>query len=247
MNVSIAQAAAALNANARWQETIAENLASSSVPGFKRQELSFGALKAGVMPAPGPNGRALLLPQASQSTNFEAGQPRYTGVKTDVSLDGPGFIAIQLPDGTTAYSRDGEMQISSTGQLVTKEGHPVLGTGGPIQLDLNNVGELSISASGEVSQGTDSKGVLRAAEFNDPHLLTPVGQGFFVANHLGLQSEDNTKTTFRQGYVEAANTSPAAEMAQLIAAMRIYEANQRVLTSHDERLGRVIGELGLSS
>jgi flagellar basal body rod protein FlgG len=247
MNVSIAQAAAAMNANARWQESIAENLASSAVPGFKRQELSFGATRGGILPAPGTEGRALLLPNVSTSINFKPGEHHHTGVKTDVSLDGPGFLAVQMPDGSTAYSRDGEMKISSTGELVTKEGRPVLGNSGPIVIDLNNVTELSISAGGDVSQGSDVKGTLRAVEFNDPHLLTPVGQGLYMANHLGLQMEDNVKTSFRQGYVESANTSPAAEMAQLIAAMRIYEANQRVLQSHDDRMGRAISELGMSS
>src|SRR5438093_694962 len=87
MNVSLFQAAAALNANSRWQESIAQNLASSSIPGFKKQDLSFSAIQAGMMPvnpSSSPDSAYFLLPKASVSTNFQAGQLKRTDVNTDV-------------------------------------------------------------------------------------------------------------------------------------------------------------------
>jgi flagellar basal body rod protein FlgG len=236
MNVSLYQAASALNANARWQEIISQNLAASAVPGFKRQDLSFSAVAA----AQAPN---VMMPEAANITNFQQGQIRPTSVATDVAIDGNGFFEVQLPGGQTGYTRDGELKIESSGQLVTKQGYPVQGDGGPIQLDLNNPAPISIGADGSVSQGGELKGQLKVVAFNEPRLLTPVGANYFVAKDPGLLPEPSSASV-RQGFLEASNTSPVAEMAQLIAAMRHYEANQRVIQSQDERMGRAISELG---
>ena len=244
MNVSIYQAAAALNANTRWQELIADNLASSSIPGYKKQELSFGAVAAGYLPASTQGAPRFSLPHAAPSINFQPGELKFTGAKTDVALQGSGFLAVQLPDGNTAYTRDGEFQISPSGQLVTKQGFAVLGEGGPIQLDPNNPAPVSISATGEVSQGADLKGTLRAVQFNDPNLLTPISRGYFLATAPNVKTNPATDTTFHQGYLEGANTSPTMEMAHLITSMRLFEANQRVIQAQDERMGRAIAELG---
>src|SRR5262245_61085859 len=167
MNVSLYESAAALNATARWQEMIAENLASSSIPGFKKQELSFAAIHGGLLSAATDGPRHFALPQTAAGVNFRQGDLRSTNVKTDVALDGRGFFAVQMPDGTTGYTRDGEFHIDATGQLVTKQGHPVLGEGAPIQLDLNNRAEMTISPNGQVAQGSDVKGSLRPVDFND--------------------------------------------------------------------------------
>lgn len=240
MNVSLYQAAAALNANSRWQEIISNNLAAASIPGYKKQEVSFAAVQSGLAA-----GRAnpLAMPHASGSTNFRQGDLKATGVDTDVALEGPGFFTIQMPDGNTAYTRDGEFHLNSSGQVVTKQGHLVLGDGGPIQMDLNNRAPLSVSASGEVTQGTDVKGRLQVIDFAAPRLLTPIGNGYFAASP-NLETREPLETTFRQGFVEGANVSAATEMTQLITAMRMFEANQRVIQLQDERMGQAISELG---
>jgi flagellar basal-body rod protein FlgG len=244
MNVSLYQAAAALNANARWQELISENLSSAMIPGFKKQELSFSAIEAGMMPsAVGGAAAHFALPSASASTNFQQGEMKLTGVKTDVAIEGPGFFEVQLANGDAAYTRDGEFQINAQGQLVTKQGYAVLGDGGSIQIDLNNPAPISISTTGEVSQGTDLKGKLKLTNFNDLHLLQNIGNGCYLARNPNLQTTE-TPATLKQGYLEAANTSVVAEMAQLIAAMRSYEANQRVIQTQDDRMNRAITELG---
>lgn len=242
MNVSLYQAASAMNANSRWQELISENLAAGVIPGYKKQEVSFAAVEAGLMP--GGNGtQRFELPRPTVATNFQPGELRFTGAKTDIALEGPGFLAVQLPDGTTAYTRDGELRVSPTGQLLTKQGFAVLCDNGPVQLDLNNPTPVSISSGGDVSQGADVKGKLKVVEFAQPQLLTPIGRGQFLASNPKLVPVESAATTFHQGYVETANTSPALEMANLITAMRLYEANQRVIQVQDERMGRVISEL----
>src|SRR6185436_14344161 len=184
MNVSLYQAASALQAMDRWQETIAENLASSSAPGFKKQEFSFAAVEAGVVAGSAANGlkeaRPIVMPSGTGATNFQPGPLRMTGVKTDVAIDGKGFFEVQLPNGVVAYTRDGEFHLNTQGQLVTKEGYSVQGGGGPIQVDFNNHSELSISTTGEVSKGADLKGRLKLIEFAEPRLLTRLSGNYFT-------------------------------------------------------------------
>jgi flagellar basal body rod protein FlgG len=248
MNISLYHAASALSANDRWQEVIAENLASSSIPGFKRQELSFGAVQAGVL-APADrmradHPRAFALPHASLVTSFRPGELRYTGSVTDLAIEGNGFFEVRLPNGASGYTRDGEFHISAQGQLVTKQGYVVLGDGGPLQVDLENSAPLSVSPGGEVSQGLDVKGRVQVVEFEDPRLLTQVSGGLFLANDPRANGQAANGSTVRQGWLEGANTSVVSEMANLITAMRTFEANQRVIQLQDERMAKVISELG---
>src|SRR5208283_1961840 len=123
VNVSLFQAASALEANSRWQEVIANNLASSSVPGYKAEQLSQDAVRAGLMSARGARNlpQYFSVPKTSTSTNFTPGELKYTGANTDLAIEGNGFLEVQLPNGTTALTRDGEFELNSHGQLVTKE------------------------------------------------------------------------------------------------------------------------------
>ena len=127
MNVSLYQAAAALNANARWQEMIAENLAASSVSGFKNQEMSFAEVQAGLMPATAGGSlggaRNFTLPKGIQTTSFLPGEMKRSDSNTDLALQGPGFFEVQMPNGGTAYTRDGSFHLSPQGQLLTREGY----------------------------------------------------------------------------------------------------------------------------
>ena len=226
----------------RWQETIAENLASSSVPGFKKQDFSFAAVQSGLRATPGSTGALMTSGQAN--TNFQAGEMRVTNVKTDLAIDGKGFFEVQLPNGATAYTRDGEFHIDAQGQMVTKEGYRVLGDSGSIALDLNNHTEVSVSATGEVAQGTDLKGRVKLTEFGNPRLLTRLSGGYFTADNPNANPTASTASTVRQGMLEAANTSVVMEMANLMTAMRTFEANQRMAQIHDERIGKAIADLG---
>ncbi len=248
MNVSLYQAAAAMNANARWQELITENLAAGSVPGFRKREISFSAVQAGLDPtAPNINGSNYVIPSASASINFQAGETRATGNQMDFAIEGPGFFEVQLPNGSRAYTRDGEFHPNAQGQLVTKQGYTLLGDGGPLQLDPNSSAPVTVSPTGDLSQGDQTRGRIRLVEFNQPQSLTTIGDGYFLADRPGVQPVAATASAMRQGFLEGANTSPTAEMASLITAMRLFEANQKVLQAQDDRMGRVITDLGGTS
>jgi flagellar basal body rod protein FlgG len=245
MNVSLYQAAAAMNANSRWQEVIAQNLAGSSIPGSRKLDISFSGVPASNFPGvPGINGSTYVMPSSTTSINFQQGSLRPTGLPTDLAIEGPGFFEVQLPNGTHAFSRDGELQLNAQGQLVTKQGYLVLGDSGPVQLDPANSTPISISGTGEVSQGGGLKGRIRLVEFSQPNQLKPIGGGCFLAASPQLLPTPAQSSQLRQGFLEGANTSPTTEMASLITAMRMFEANQKVMQTQDDRMGRVITDLG---
>lgn len=228
-----------MNASARWQDLISENLASASTPGARKRQIAFSAVEAGMNSAHG----ASTIPNASVGINFEPAPLRPTGAPLDFGIDGKGFFQVQLPNGTQAYTRDGEFHLNAQGQLITKEGYSVTGAGGPIQVDPSNPAPLTVAPTGEVSQGGDTKGKLQLTEFSDPQKLTSLGQGYFTAGN-GANPSDSTTSQLHQGYLESSNTSPTAEMASLITAMRMFESNQRVMQMQDERSSRTITDLG---
>ena len=248
MEVSLYQAAAAMSATAQWQDMIAENLSASSVPGSRKQEISFSDVQAGLNSgAVGRPGSSFTLPTANKVTNFQPGELHPTGNLMDFALEGPGFFAVKMPNGQTGYTRDGEFQLNAQGQITNKQGNVVLGDTGPLQLHPNNPGTITISLDGEVAQGDQIIGKLKTYEFQKPQQLTLAGSGMFTANGTGAIATPATSTKVRQGFLEAANSSPTTQMASLITAMRLFEANQKVLQLQGDRMSKVITDLGGTS
>lgn len=243
MNVSVYQAAAAMNAQAQWQEVIANNLAASSVPGFKKDDLTFSGVDAGWMKSQGMDGnQQFQMPTTKMGINFTPGEVRYTGNPLDVAIEGKGFFEVQTPDGQLAYTRDGQFSLNSEGQVVTKDGYLVMGESGPIQADLNQGVDLAFSSSGAASQGPENRGRLKVVDFNDPQLLERAG-GYFYAGAPGLEVQPVDEVTVRPSSVEAANTSPMSEMTSLITSMRLFETNSRLLQMEDQHLAQTLHDL----
>jgi flagellar basal body rod protein FlgG len=234
MDVSLYQAAAAMNATAQWQDLITENLANSAVPGSRKQEISFSDVQAGIGSG---------IPSASTVTNFKTGELCSTGNAMDFALEGKGFFTVQLPNGESAYTRNGEFKLNAKGQLVNNEGFAVLGSNGPLQFNPNSSDAITVSATGEVSQGSEAKGKLQITEFQHPENLMPIGTADFQSDAQDAQPVAAVSTQVRQGFIEAANTSPTTEMASLITAMRMFESNQKVLQMQSDRMSKVITEL----
>jgi flagellar basal-body rod protein FlgG len=247
MDVSLYQSAAAMNATERWQDMIAENLTSASVPGTRKQDITFSDVAA----SQSSGGASCLIPVATTTLNFQPGELRPAGAM-DFAIEGKGFFTVQLPGGQTGYTRDGEFHLDSAGRLTTKSGCLVMGDGGPLQFDPKNTSPINISATGEVSQanlsgGTDQKGKLQITEFKKPQLLTQTGGGNFLATDPAAQPTAASDSKVRQGFTEAANSSPTTEMSGLITAMRMFETNQKVMTMQSDRMSRVISDLGGTS
>jgi flagellar basal-body rod protein FlgF len=230
-----------MTASARMQDVIAQNLASSSVPGYKKQDVSFSTVAAGLTST---SGQHYTLTRAQTSTSFAPGELRYTGVNTDAAVEGPGFFEVQLPNGNKAYTRDGEFTRNAQGQMVTKRGYPVLTTSGPIQFDHNDAGPVSISSDGVISQGSTPKGRMSIVTFDRQDLLLQGNGGYFHADNPDAGKTQLATPVIRQGFLEDANTSSVAEMANLMTSMRSFEANEKVIQTQDDRMGKAISDLG---
>jgi flagellar basal-body rod protein FlgF len=247
MNISLYQAAAALSANSQWQDIISDNLASSGVPGFRKQSLSTAAVQAGLMPGGSAGAPQFFsIPQTTVTTSFKSGELNFTNDNHNAAIEGKGFFQVKLAHGTVAVTRDGEFRVNAKNQLSTKEGYTVVGQTGPIQLDPDNHGPISISTTGDVSQGADLKGKLKLTDFKNPELLTQTNGVYFLPTNPALITQPATGA-LRNGYVEGANSNSLGEMANMMTAMRGFEANQKIIQMQDERLGKVITELGNAS
>jgi flagellar basal body rod protein FlgG len=244
MNVGMYQAAAALDATSQWQDVVAENLASSSVAGFRKQGLSTAAVQAGYGSTDATGKPQFFsIPEASVKTIFQPGETVYTGESKTVALDGPGFFQVKLANGTPAVTRDGEFRVNAKGQLTSKEGYLVQGDGGPIQVDPGNHEPVTINPKGQVLQGGVAKGKISLTDFENPDLLTPTNGVYFLTDNPALQPTPST-ATLRDGFVEQSNASGLGEMANMMTAMRTFEANQHVIQIQDDRMNKTITELG---
>ena len=263
--MSLYQAAAAMDASARWQEAVSENLAEVSRPGFKKHDVTFSALVAGKMEKPvemikkttdpvtggevestETGEKPFQLPKPSLAINFEQGPLKQTQVKTDIALTGKGFLQVQDPQGNNLFTRDGELKMLPSGQLVTKEGYD---TG--LQLnDPNQVQSLVIAKNGTASQAGEVIGQLQLFAFNDPSNLTRISGAYYKATpaDMGMPMADIDRDTegfteIEQGFLEQSNSTSLTEMTSLIRSMRHFEANQKVIQAHDQRLGQTISTL----
>lgn len=129
------------------------------------------------------------------------------------------------------------------GKLITRHGCTVVGDRGPIQGNPASHEPIAVSPKGDVTQGARQLGKLQVVEFNNPQLLKSFGNSLFLGGDPGLQEQPATGATIYQGVVENSNASALMEMGDLITSMRLFEANQRVVQSQDERMGRAITEL----
>jgi len=248
MEVSLYSAAAAMNATERWQDLVADNLSSASIPGARQQEISFSAVQAGLAPtAPGSAQSAFVMPFAGATTNFSQGELKATGNNMDFALEGPGFFSVRMPDGSTAYTRDGEFKLNGQGQLTTKQGYPLIGDTGSLTFDPNNPAPINISATGDVSQGADIKGKISVTEFGNMKAVTMGSGGYFQADSILAKAKPAATTSVRQGFVEASNASPTLAMASLITSMRMFESNQKVMQMQSDRMTKTITDLSGTS
>lgn len=236
MSIAIASNASNLHALEMWQATVANNLANSSVPGFQKTlfAVSGSEMRSRTNMVPGANA---LNPGVERSTM--PGPIKVTGNPLDFAISGEGYFSFQGPEGERLYSRNGEFHIDSTGLLVSAQGFPVEGEGGPITID-QQLGPFTIDREGVVSQGGQQVGKIGIYEFNNPDALK---------NYQGVMFEDPDDKaqpglmefpTVYQGQLELSNVSPMQEMVSMIEISRAFEISQKVIQQLDERQEKTI-------
>jgi flagellar basal-body rod protein FlgG len=248
-------ASTGMAAQERNVEVISNNIANMRTTGFKRQRAEFQDMLYQEIRRAGSS-------TSEQGTLVPAGIEIGTGVKTaatprvmsqgsiaptdkeyDVAIRGEGFFMVQLPDGRTAYTRDGSFERDDTGQLVNVNGYQIQ----PGITVPENATSVSISPDGivEAYMSTDGAptqlGQLQLARFVNKAGLASAGDNLFTetaasgAPQIGTPNTDAVGS-LQQSYLEQSNVNSVTEIADLIAAQRAYEMNARVISGADEMM-----------
>ena len=171
-------------------------------------------------------------------TDFSIGSFQMTNGPLDLAISGNGFFAVELPDGTEMYTRDGSFTLGSDGTLLTTEGNKVLGRDGAVNI---HNGNITIDYFGRIFSGSEYVDTLKMVDFDDYHTLRKRGDNLYAVTENSNQIAFNARTY--QGYLEGSNVSAVREMVDLINISRLYEANQRMITIHDSTLGKAVSEI----
>jgi flagellar basal-body rod protein FlgF len=249
MNIGLYQSASALSALERWQDAVAQNITSSQTNGYRKRTVDFSTTTAGQIDMdPRRRGSAdttfeTLFPKATTAINFSTGQTEPTRRDLDVAIQGDGFFEVQMPDGTRAFTRNGEFNMRNDRTLVTSSGAEVLtDAGAPISM-LPNGQPLVVNHDGTLFQGDVSLGKISVQRFANPAQLVPTSGGYFMPT-AGASPEPVTQPELLQGYLESSNVTPLREMVDLVLISRAYEANQKIITTIDEQMQKTLDALG---
>jgi flagellar basal-body rod protein FlgG len=238
-------------------DVISNNLANVSTNGFKRQQPVFQDLLYQTLRQPGaqssqttqyPTGLQVGtgVTPAATARIFTQGNLQQTGGSLDIAINGRGFFQILLPDGTTAYTRDGGFQLDSQGQVVTALGFPLQPAitipADALTITIGGDGTVSVTQPGSASP--TQIGNIQLADFINPGGLQAVGNNQYLETaSSGPPTVGDPSTNglgvLNQGYVETSNVSVTEELVDLITAQRAFEINSRAVQTSDEMLQRL--------
>jgi len=246
-----------LDAQQTHMDVIANNLANVSTGGFKRSRAVFEDLMYQTLRMPGaPSSQQTQLPTGLQvgggvrivATDriHTQGNILMTSNEKDVAIMGAGYFQILMPDGTTAYTRDGTFEVDNQGQFVTASGY-FLQPAIIVPMDSRS---LTITRDGIVSvipvgQNLPVQiGAIQLATFINPAGLESLGENLFAETDTSGTPAvntpgDNNTGTLRQRYIEGSNVNVAEELVNMIQTHRAYEMNSKAITTSDQMLQRL--------
>ncbi len=216
----------------RRQETLANNLANVSTPGFRAD---IDALRAVPMQDSAAGlGTRVFVTATTPGSNFEQGAVQSTGRDLDVAIDGAGFIAVEAGDGSEAYTRNGGFDVGGDGVLRTRAGQPVMGDGGQITIPEN--ARIAIGRDGTISAFTNGNAkagntVGRLKLVNPPtNELVKGGDGLFRTRD-GNPAASDPNTRVVSGALESSNVNIVEAMVGMIALARQYEMSMKIMSN----------------
>lgn len=246
-----------LDAQQTSLDVISNNLANVSTNGFKRQRAVFEDLLYQTMRQPGAQstqqtqvGSGLQIgtgvrPVATERI-FTQGNLQQTGGSLDIAIQGNGFFQIALPDGTTAYTRDGAFQLDNQGNVVTASGYPLADNinipPDTLTVTVAKDGTVSVLQAGQTTP--TQIGAIQLATFVNTGGLQSAGENLFLetaSSGVATPNQPGTNGTgvLNQGYVETSNVNVAEELVNMIVTQRAYEMNSRAIQTSDSMLGRL--------
>lgn len=243
MDHAIYTAMGAASQTLNQQAVTASNLANASTSGFRAQ---LNALRAVPVEGLSLPTRTLVI-ASTPGANMTPGQLDYTSRPLDVAMQQDGWLAVQAADGSEGYTRNGNIQVDSTGQL-SIQGRPVMGEAGPLTVPEGS--ELTIAADGTVSALNPGDPANTVAPVGKLKLVKAEGKevvrgddGLFRPSQLaqttrGATFQADQSIRVMSGVLEGSNVKPVEAMTDMIANARRFEMQMKVITSVDENEGR---------
>jgi len=231
-------------------DRISNDLANVDTPGYKADREAFRTYLEGIMTAEVPDpvrGRKLIpIGKLEGAVVLDEVRPvmshgplEYTGNPLDLAIDGEGFFAVEK-SGKVLYTRAGNFKLDEQGRIVTTDGALLLSVEGkPIKVSRN----VTITRDGRVFDGGKEIARVGVYVFEDPQKLKKVGYTYFAPTEASGDPKRGS-IGIRQGYIERSNVNALRGMVEMIKALRHFEISQRVVTSSDELLGRLINNAG---
>ena len=254
MDASLWVAKTGLDAQQTRMNVISNNLANVNTTGFKRDRAVFEDLLYQNVKQPGgqttnntlsPTGLMLGTGVKINATEKLHLQGNLTNTQSplDLAIMGNGFFQIQMPDGTTSYTRDGNFKISNTGQVVTASGFPLVPN---ITIPANTAAvtfgqDGTVSVELDAGAGSQNIGQVQTARFVNPSGLKPIGNNLYEASQASGAAQIVTPSlngagALKQGSLEASNVNVVEEMVNMIETQRAYEINSKAISSVDGML-----------
>ncbi len=238
-------------------DVVTNNLANVSTNGFKKSRAVFEDLLYQNVRQPGAqSSQQTQLPSGLQiGTGVRAvaterlhtqGNPQQTGNSKDVMINGSGFFQVLMPDGTTAYTRDGAFQTDNNGQLVTSSGYvlqpPITVPSNALTMTVGRDGTVSVTTPGTVAP--TQIGSIQVSNFVNPAGLESLGENLYAETGSSGTAQTSTPGTngagvLMQGYVETSNVNVVEEMVNMIQTQRAYEINSKAITTSDQMLAKI--------
>jgi flagellar basal-body rod protein FlgG len=247
-----------LDAQQTSLDVIANNLANVSTNGFKRQRAVFEDLLYQIIRQPG----ALSTQQSQISTGlqlgagvrtvateriFTQGAPQQTGGDLDLMIQGDGFFMITLPDGTTAYTRDGAFERDNQGNVVTASGYLLADNinipADAVSITVGKDGVVTVLLAGNLTTPVQI-GSIQLAMFINSGGLQAISENLFretASSGVATPQQPgmNAAGVINQRYVESSNVNVAEELVSMIISQRAYEMNARIISTSDQMLARL--------
>ena len=213
----------------------ANNLANANTSGFQADFAQ--ARSMGVYYGDGYSTRAYALTE-NPGTDFNRGALIETGRDLDMAVDGEGWIAVQAPDGSEAYTRAGQLKIDPQGRLLTGNNLPVLGNGGPIAMPPAD--KITLGADGTITIQPEGQSAQVLATVDRIKLVKPdyaeleKGIDGLIRRRDGEEQAPDASIRLQAGFLESSNVNPVDELTNIMALARQFEINVKMMKVVEE-------------
>lgn len=223
--LGLTESVEAMLAQSQRLNQVTNNLANVDSTGYKKDNLTFWETLYTASDNRQRVGKALhVINDHQQGTNEMTGNP------LDLAINGKGFFKVQTPQGVR-YTRAGNFQLNTQGQITTSNGHLLLGQGGPIVAEGT---EIVIARDGSVIVDGENINQISLVNFTDTSNLEKEGVNLFRIKEENVQEEAPQNVTIQQGFLEGSNVNVVTEMAEMIDLQRAFESQQRVIRTIDD-------------